>query len=194
MARIANISSQAINPFAFFKIISMAKRFDIIHIHSPNPIIELISLFLPKNKKIIVTYHSDVVRQKFLLKFYKPILKAYLSRVDKISVATKNHIRFSSYLPEFQNKCTIIPFSIDESLADRTITVDSEILKMKHDHGSFTLYVGRLVEYKGLHILIEAVSKSKDIKVIIVGSGPVEKCLKEQTKSLGLENQIILLI
>ncbi|MEM4732348.1 MAG: glycosyltransferase, partial [Desulfurococcaceae archaeon] len=46
------------------------KNYDIIHVHSPNPLAEILATL--STKKVIIHWHSDIVRQKILYKFYKP--------------------------------------------------------------------------------------------------------------------------
>lgn len=56
-----------------------------------------------------------------------------------------------------------------------------------NDKGYF-LYIGRLSKEKGVHYLIEAISKFPDIKLHIVGKGPEEKNLMELSKKLNTSN------
>ena len=93
----------------------LSRRYDILHIHSPNPLVEFLCLFLPRRKKIVCTYHADVIRQKILKPFYRPIIHSFLKRCRCIYVATENHIKYSEILPEYKDKCQIIPFGIEES-------------------------------------------------------------------------------
>lgn len=56
------------------------------------------------------------------------------------------------------------------------------------------IHVGRLVKWKRVDLLVEATQKLSEkyptIELLIVGTGPDESNLKEQTKALGLQNQI----
>lgn len=165
--------------------------YDIVHIHSPNPLVELLALTIPAHVPIVSTHHSDIVRQKKLLKYYLPIYRKFLSRVQKIFIPTQNHIDYSNCLPDFTNKCEIIPFGIRVShLHKRDIAEDIE--KVKKEYGPFALFVGRLVPYKGVDVLVSAAAQT-DYKVVVVGAGPESENLKKQIKRLGLEDQVHML-
>ncbi len=192
LSRLGTLFSQSLNPTLFFKLFFMAKKYDVIHLHYPNPLAEFASLFIPKNKPLIVTYHSDVIRQKFLLPFYKPLQKRILERADKIIVPTTNHITCSDILPDFEKKCEVIPFGLKTCNMPERNDLDEKVASLKEKYGSFALFVGRLVGYKGLDILIKA---SQDItgSVLIVGKGPENEKLRILVKKLGLQDRIKIL-
>ncbi|MBK26206.1 MAG: hypothetical protein CME70_19565 [Halobacteriovorax sp.] len=188
--RLGTLFSQSINPSLIFRLFFKSKDYDLIHLHYPNPLAEFASLFLPKEKPLVITYHSDIIRQKSLLRFYKPLQRRILERAQKILVPTKNHIDCSPVLLEFKDKCEIIPFGIN--IKDAITPLEEKVNALKKEHGRFALFVGRLVGYKGLNILIEA-SKDIDQKILIVGQGPENERLREQVKKLGLSNKVKLL-
>jgi len=105
--------STSITPQMIFKLKEIQKNYDIIDIHLPDPMANL-TVFLAKPKaKIILHWHSDIVKQKKLLRLYKPFLKGLLKKADKIIVATPQHIESSVLLKDFKDKCEIIPYGID---------------------------------------------------------------------------------
>tara|TARA_R110002072_G_scaffold64203_9_gene159981 strand:- start:27161 stop:28318 length:1158 start_codon:yes stop_codon:yes gene_type:complete len=191
-AEILKLFGQSLVPFLFFQLRKKIKNYDVIHVHGPNPLIELFCLFLPKKIPVVVTYHSDVVKQKFLLHFYKPILKLFLNRCNEIYVATENHIKYSFILPEYRYKCRIIPFGIPVQHLEESSDVLKKAAEFRSQYGQYVLSVGRLVGYKGLTHLIEAATQF-DQSVLIVGGGPDHKKLKSKIKNLGLENQVHLI-
>lgn len=190
-SRLFTLFSQAIMLTMAFYIFKKARQYDLIHLHGPNPLAEFICLFLPKDIPIVVTYHSDVVRQKLLLPFYLPVLKKFLKRCAEIYVATENHIKYSIVLPEFEYKCRIIPFGIPVDHLEKTQEVEIAVNELKSKYGDYILTVGRLVKYKGFEYLIEA-AKDFDQKVVIVGSGPDQKLLQEKIDEYGLTDQVTL--
>ena len=192
LGRIANLFGQCINPTLVFQLLKKVKEADLIHVHSPNPLAELICLLIPKEKPVVVTYHSDVVRQKLLVPFYAPILKRFLNRVRKVFVATQNHIDHSQFLPHYKAKCEIIPFGIKDEKFECTHEIIEATAKVRQDHGPYILFVGRLVGYKGIDVLINS-AQNFDYKIVIVGQGPEENNLKKLTHKLGLEKQITFL-
>jgi rhamnosyl/mannosyltransferase len=177
--------------FDFFKLFKrLSKKVDIIDFHHPFPLGDLaIFLFRPK-AKLIVHYHSDIVRQRILEFFFKPFILNTLKKAEKIIVSNSNLIESSPYLQKFKEKCEIIPFGVDLEKFKR---FDLEkVQKIKGKYGNFVLFVGRLNYYKGLHYLIEAM---KDVKanLVIVGEGPEKSHLISYISNLKLENRIFLL-
>jgi len=192
--RLFTLFSQAINLTLFSTLKSKINDYDIIHVHSPNPLAELICLFLPKHIPIVVTYHSDVVRQKFLLKFYKILLDKFLQRTNRIIVATENHIKYSFILPKYKNKCEIIPFGIAHKFNRNEIVKDYQN-ELKNKYGDYCIFVGRLVSYKGIDILIRAakLANLKNKKILIIGEGPLENELQQLIDYNNLSENVVLL-
>ncbi|HOK35560.1 MAG TPA: glycosyltransferase [Candidatus Pacearchaeota archaeon] len=178
--------------FSFpFWLRKKAKEADILHFHSPFPLGELAYLlFCPKNKKVVVTYHSDIFRQKIFLKFYKPFLIKFLARADKILVTSPNLLEDSQFLKKFKEKCEVVPLFIDidkfNSRKAKKVNFENPANK------KIVLFVGRLVYYKGVDYLIEAM-KEIDALLLIAGDGPLREELEAKVKELKLENKIIFL-
>ena len=187
--RLATIASTPISvslPFLLSK-----ERPDITHLHSPYPIGELSQLYLGKAKKVFLTYHSDVVRQKGLLHFYKPFLKKVLSMTDRIIVTSENYMKSSPHLREYMHKCTVIPLGID--LTPFLQSSSQDIGSIKEKYGSpIILFVGKLRYYKGLQFLLEAM---RDIpaKLIVIGNGPMEKEWRNLASKLNINEKVFFL-
>lgn len=158
---------------------------DIFHFHLPCPT-GVISWFFRRPKgKIVVTYHSDVIRQKKTLLLYKPFLYKFLDSVDRIIVTSSNYLNSSPHLKYFRDKCVIIPLGID---IERFVNFNLESLYPK----PYVLFVGKLRYYKGLQYLIEAI-KDLDINLLIIGSGKEEYNLKRMVLERGLLEKVVFL-
>lgn len=173
--------------------LSLSKNFkeeiqnaDILHYHFPWPFADLLHVTLGIKKPSLVTYHSDIVKQKFLNMFYAPLRDKFLSQVDAIVPTSENLLNSSKVLQKYKEKCFPIPIGIDEK---DYFPIKSELaLEYEKQFGKkFILFVGALRYYKGLHILLEAVVNT-NVKVVIAGTGPMGKNLKEQAKRLNLQN------
>jgi rhamnosyl/mannosyltransferase len=187
--RLTTIASTPISaslPFLLSK-----ERPDIAHLHSPYPIGELSQLYLGKAKKVFLTYHSDVVRQKGLLRFYKPFLKKVLSSVNRIIVTSENYMKSSSHLSEFMHKCTIIPLGIDLVPFLQTSPQGNDSIKEKYG-SPIILFVGKLRYYKGLQFLLEAM-RDISAKLIVIGNGPMEKEWKNLASKLEVNEKVFFL-
>lgn len=172
----------------------MAKTADIIQFHMPFPIGDLATLLSGYKGKIVVWWHSDVVRQKKMMILYKPVMTMFLKRADAIIVATQGHIDGSKYLKPYAHKCVIIPYGVNpviEKKADEWIEQSKNLKEEKKDTQVTFLFVGRLVYYKGCRELLEAFCNVQNARLIMVGSGIMEKELKELTVSLRIEDRVL---
>lgn len=157
------------------------------HTHFPNPLADFAILRAPAKDRIVITYHSDIVRQAGVLAAYGLILERCLQRANKIVVASPRHIQFSKWLTPHRDKCVVIPFGIDAArfTAPRRLPPNISVSARR----PILLTVGRLVGYKGHRWLIEAM-KDTDATLWIVGTGPLEAELRGQISESGLNERV----
>jgi rhamnosyl/mannosyltransferase len=163
-------------------------RGDVVHLHFPYPPGDLAALLLPGHPPLVVTYHSDIVRQRALLRLYGPLLGLTLRRAARIIATSPNYVVSSPFLRRYAAKCDVIPLGID---ADRFASADAEqvaALRARYD-GGLLLFVGRLRYYKGLHILLDAL-RHVPAQLLIVGSGPEQERLIAQAAQLGIAQRV----
>lgn len=166
-------------------------RSDIVHLHLPNPLALISYLILSPKGKLIISYHNDIIRQRWAMIFLRPALLKVFSRAEAIIVTSRNLMNNSSILKKFHQKCHIIPYAVDIDRFKLTsqILQKAEEIKRKFN-GSIVLFVGRLIYYKGLNYLIKA-TRGLNAKFLIIGKGPLEFKLKALAKSLGVQNKIL---
>ena len=171
---------------AFGKFKRLSNDADIIHYHFPNPFADMLHLACRSKKPSIVTYHSDIIKQKHLLHIYRPLKQRFLNAVDQIVATSPNYFVSSDVLPIYADKVLVFPVGIDPKAYE---TVDSERLKYWRSRLSkpFFLFVGAMRYYKGLHIALEAISGT-EIQIAIAGTNGIEKDLKAQATALQLKN------
>ncbi|UCD57124.1 MAG: glycosyltransferase [Candidatus Hydrogenedentota bacterium] len=152
---------------------------DILHYHVPNPTCEFSYLLARPPGSVVATYHSDIVRQETLLKFYRPFLRRFLAHARVIMPTSPTYIETSPFLRDFRAKCEVVPLGIDTRLFDSVgSTMRPAIEKLRTIFGpEFILFVGKLRYYKGLQFLIEAMPKI-DVPLVVVGHGPMEGDLR----------------
>ncbi|CAI0962204.1 glycosyltransferase family 4 protein [Serratia fonticola] len=181
--------SIASNPFSFRvikKFKELSEQADIIHYHFPWPYMDLVHFLSGVKKPTVVSYHSDIIRQKNLLRLYKPLMHLFLRKIDCIVATSPNYVATSDVLETFKDKVTVIPIGLNK--ATYPIPEQSRLDKWQRQIGQpFFLFIGTLRYYKGLHILLEAAIGS-DYPIVIVGAGPIESELREQAQNLGLKN------
>lgn len=185
--------SAPLTPSFLWYLRRFGKTADIIHFHHPNPTAEISYLLAGLNKKTVVTYHSDIIRQDKLGKLYSPFRKRFLAAADRIIATSPNYIQTSTVLRKFKHKCTVIPLGIN---IDRFLSKGSfgeiEKIKRRYENQPIILFVGRFRYYKGLHLLISAM-KAVPAKLLLIGTGPEETKLKNIVARNELEAKIYFL-
>lgn len=180
------ISFSAISVFK-----EQAKWADIIHYHFPWPFADVLHLLTRPNKPTVVTYHSDIVRQKLLLRFYRPLMRIFLDSVNVIVPTSQNYFATSEELGRYSEKIEVIPIGLDNGIYPDKLDQDIKLTREKVGEGFF-FFIGVLRYYKGLHILLDAL-QGTTMRCVIAGAGPVEGELKHRAASLGLSNNVTFL-
>ncbi|MBC8252523.1 MAG: glycosyltransferase [Ardenticatenia bacterium] len=165
---------------------------DIAHLHFPNPPGELGQLFFGRSRCFVLTYHSDIVRQKYLLRVYKPFLWWVLARADAITVSNPTYIETSLYLRPFADKCTVIHHGQDLSRFAHPNPDSVAAIRAPYTPRPLLLFVGRLRYYKGLEVLIEAM-RGINAHLLIVGDGPMRQEWEALTVELALTKRVAFL-
>jgi rhamnosyl/mannosyltransferase len=180
------LASNAVSMQAIPALARMAAEADVVHYHFPWPFMDLAHFVARVNKPSVVTYHSDIVRQKALLRLYQPLQHRFLQSVDAIVATSPNYLGSSTVLDRYRDKTRVITFGLDKASYP-----EPEQARLDHWRAKvgpkFFLFVGVLRYYKGLHILLDAVAGT-DYPVVIVGAGPIEQELKARAEQLGLKN------
>ncbi|MRV73393.1 glycosyltransferase [Duganella sp. FT92W] len=180
------IASNAMSLPAIRKLAQLAREADVIHYHFPWPFADMAHFMARVNKPSVVTYHSDIVRQKALMKVYTPLKRRFLKSVSAIVATSPNYLASSPVLTRYKDKTCAIPIGLDKAIYPRPS--DEIKARWRERCGErFFLFVGVLRYYKGLHILLDAVAGT-EYPVVIVGAGPIEQELKDHAQRLGLKN------
>jgi glycosyltransferase involved in cell wall biosynthesis len=198
-ATLGTYFSTAASPMQIIKALAMHRKtpFDVVHLHFPNPLAHLASLLLPSSIKRVITWHSDIVRQKRLLALYLPFLRRETLRANALIAATPAHFTSSTQIPDNlpTAKRHVIPYGRDFS--DLLLTPASAelyaTLKAKatsvSSSGQIIFALGRHVYYKGFGVLIEAI-QHVDAQLILGGDGPLKAELQQQVERLGISHKV----
>lgn len=131
---------------------------EIAHQHYPYPFGDVVHALCGRARRTLISYHSDIVRQKGLLRFYAPMLRRSLERADGIIASSPRYVETSAFLPPHASKCTVIPYGID--LTRFTSADPAQVAAIRAQYGTpLVLFVGRFRYYKGLEYLIRAMSR-----------------------------------
>jgi O-antigen biosynthesis rhamnosyltransferase len=178
------VASTGVSLAALKKFSRLAQEFDFIHFHHPWPFGDLVHLLSAVSKPTILTYHSDIVRQRLLAKLYRPLMNRFLHSVDRIVATSPNYLESSDTLRRYPEKTQVIPIGLDRATYPEA---DRSNLERWHEKlgEKYFLFVGVLRYYKGLHILLEAL-RGTDYPMVIVGAGPIEAELRRHASRIGL--------
>lgn len=181
-----NLASTGFSFSVFRDFADLARQADVVHYHFPWPFMDLVHFAVRLNKPSVVSYHSDIVKQKTLLRLYQPLMHKFLDSVGHIVAASPNYVKTSPILHRYADKVSVIPYGLDK--ASYSSPDASTFAKWRAMLGErFFLFVGAFRYYKGLHTLLDA-AKGSGYPIVLVGDGPIRKELEDQAARLGLGN------
>lgn len=192
--RLATISSAPISPAFYPWLYRLEKDTDVAHAHFPYPPGELGQLLLGRSRRFVITYHSDIVRQKVLGLIYRPFLWRVLRRADLITVSNPAYVQTSPFLRPFADKCRIIHHGTNLSrfTATPAATARAAAIQQRYTNRPLVLFVGRLRHYKGVDVLLKAMPQVQ-ARLLIVGTGPMEAHWRQQARADGLTDRVTFL-
>ena len=186
VAQSMNIAGAPVCPAMVWKI--RKHRPDIVHLHLPNPGGVLAVLASGYRGRVVVSWHSDVIRQHWFAKVYNPIQRILLRNCSAIVASSPNYIQSSDELSRFKSRCHVIPYGID-SLKFQNAD-PAEVISIRQKFGpKIVLMVGRLVYYKGVEHAVQAMTKI-DANLLIIGDGPLKQTLQRQARELGVADRV----
>lgn len=166
---------------------------DIAHVHVPFPPGEALNMWGGKARYTVLHWHSDVVRQKSLLRIYGPLLRRVVACADHIIPTSDAYMHTSPWISPYAGKCTAIPYGIDPAMfapdPEGRLRVRE---KFKVSDKFVLLSLGRLRYYKGLDDLIRALPALPDDCVALIGGvGPMLADWQALAQQLGVANRVI---
>ena len=169
------------------------RKFDVLHLHVPNPVMCAALSAIQLNCPLVVTYHSDIVKQKWIRKPFRFIEKVVFKKVKRFIASSEKYLESSPILSLHRGKVQVIPFGIDLRPYQKPsqLALDfSRQLRTQFGDGPIWLCVGRLVYYKGTEFAIRSLRDCPG-RLLIVGSGSLETSLRKLAEQLGVEDRIV---
>ena len=169
----------------------LAKGINLLHYHFPWPFADVLHAFCGSSRAATMTYHSDIVRQRWLRMAYSPLMWRTLGQMRLIIATSPAYQATSPVLshPLVRDKVRVVPLGIVEESyprqGDVTIFERLNIWQEK----PFFLFIGVLRYYKGLHFLVQA-AKNLGAAIVIAGSGPELERLQNLCKEIGTDNVV----
>ncbi len=165
--------------------------FDLLHLHFPDPMSHLASLCIPSSVPRIISWHCDVIRQKKMMRIYRPFLTRALEKAAAVMVATPAHISSSKELSELniKGKCNIIPYGFD---LDRFVESHPKADEIRQRYpGKRIFALGRHVYYKGFDVLIRALQlMGESTQLILGGTGPLTEEFRIEAEKCGVAKRV----
>lgn len=176
------ISSQPLAVSYLGACAGAARNADVAHVHTPNVLAALAVLRLPHHIHVVIHWHADIENKGMIGRLVRPIERAMLRRANVVIATTEAYAQASPALNAFKDRVKIIPIGIAD--------IDNEP-KFEIASPPYVLFVGRLVPYKGLNVLLDAIAMlHSDVEFRIVGSGPHQTELQAQAQHLGIADKV----
>lgn len=161
-----------------------ADKADVLQVHYPWPFADMLIPFVRSHHQpLLVTYVSDIVRQRGLGLLYAPLRKHLLGSADCIVASSPNYVRTSEILANHRDKVVEIPHCMEPLPHPDPVLVERWQAKLGK---GFFLFIGVLRYYKGLHFLLEA-ARSVRTPVVLIGDGPEGEALRAKARNLNLD-------
>ena len=192
--RQAHILSTPISLSYFAELRKQTAMADLVHLHAPYPPAEFAQLILGRAKPTVISYHSDIVRQRRTGKLYAPLLRKVLQRAALVAASSPVYIASSPFLRDVQEKCRVIHFGIETERFAETGQVRDDAQRLRSQHGDLPLllFIGRLRHYKGVDVLIRAMRRI-EAHLLIIGTGPMQEAWQDLAREENLADKVFFL-
>jgi glycosyltransferase involved in cell wall biosynthesis len=183
---VAAFASASINP-GMARAIREANA-DVVHFHHPNPTAVLSYLASGRRGPLVVTYHSDIIRQRAMGAAFGPVLHRFLRGAHAILASSPDYAASSPVLQKHAERVRIVPFGIR---AGEFETADAEqVAAIRAQHGPrLVVGAGRLVYYKGFDYLVRSMA-DVDGRLVILGDGPLRAELRALAARMGVADRV----
>jgi glycosyltransferase involved in cell wall biosynthesis len=192
LGRWGSLARLELCPSLFRLLRHLPSSVDLLHLHVPNPTMMLALAMVRPALPWVITYHSDVVKQRFLAKLVRPFENVVFHRAGAVLVSSPTYPDGSEYLQQQRERLNVIPFGIDLSpLLDPCAEALATAASLRVEHGEpLWLLVGRLVYYKGIDQALHALPYVPG-KLLIVGEGPLRTELGDLADRLGVADRVV---
>jgi glycosyltransferase involved in cell wall biosynthesis len=167
---------------------------DLIHLHVPNPTMVLGLLLARTIGPVVVTYHSDIIRQQIMGTLFRPIEQLAYRRVLAILTTSPSYSLGSGFLHPYVERLFVLPHGIDLGpYLDPAPAAREEAARIRAREsrgGPLWLCAGRHVYYKGFLNAIRALTRVQG-RLLLIGDGPERPALQDEARRLGVEDRVV---
>ncbi len=189
-ASLGRVLSTSISPSLVGACVQQAARADIVHIHMPDPLTALALRLSATGARVVVHWHSDVVRQRLSRRLYEPLQSWLLGRADAIIATSARYAASSPWLRDVAAKVSVVPIGIGDN-AGRAPAAAVAAVRSRFGGRHIVFGLGRMVGYKGFDVLIDAAARLPAHAVVVVGGdGPLLERHRRSVTDRGLGEKI----
>lgn len=165
---------------------------DLWHFHIPNPTGDVAWQLSGARGPAVATWHSDVVRQKWAMAMYRPLLRRFLRKCSVIMPTSPRLIDCTPLLSEVRDRCEPVPLGMPQQEFQQTaeLAAKSRVVRQKFGPAGMMLFVGKLRYYKGLHFAIAALRQVPNARIVLIGDGTEREKLSQLAKDLGVADRV----
>lgn len=167
-AALGRVLSTSVAPTMAWHLGRMASHADVVHVHMPDPM-AAIALYLSRPRaKVVVHWHSDVIRQRMALRLYEPLQNWVLARADAVIATSPSYLESSVALQAWRDKVTIVPIGISDNHTS-ACSLMAATIRQRYRNRRVVFALGRMTYYKGFDVLIDAAARLPDDSVVVIG-------------------------
>jgi glycosyltransferase involved in cell wall biosynthesis len=190
---LGQVLSTSLAPSLIWHLLKRHRRFNLIHVHLPDPMTNLALFIIRPNSKVVVHWHADIVAQKRALKLYAPLQNWLLRRADAIITTSEQYAHSSPWLKKFSDKVHVVHIGIQDPRPQPDDEHARRVAALRERFGGRRIVysLGRMTYYKGFDVLIDAAAElPDDVCVVIGGSGTLLESLRAQVRKKGLVGKV----
>lgn len=182
--------STSVSPSMPWHLARLAADADIVHLHMPDPMAAAAFRLANPRAKLVVHWHSDVIRQRRALKLYEPLQRWLLQRADTIVATSPPYAESSLALRPWRDKVQVVPIGISDHHGQACADRAAAIRRLFHGR-QIVFALGRMTYYKGFDVLIEAAATLPDDCVVVIGGeGELLEAYRSQVNRRGLAGRV----
>ncbi|MGY4830600.1 glycosyltransferase [Sphaerotilaceae bacterium SBD11-9] len=165
---LGKLLSTSMSPALMVQARRLVPSYDLVHVHMPDPMAALALWAAQPKAKVVVHWHSDVVRQNLAMRVYQPLQHWLLRRADAIIATSEPYAKSSVWLRPWQDKTVVVPIGISDHFGSPQPELTRQI-QDRFGGRDIVFALGRMTYYKGFDVLIEAAAALAPHCVIVVG-------------------------
>jgi rhamnosyl/mannosyltransferase len=175
-------------------VTELGREYDVLHLHTPHPMAMFAYLAARKPAhSLVVTHHSDIVRQARIRSILQPLFRAVLSRADLIITTSQRYLDSSDELKPYRSKVRVVPYGIDLKQFSPSLRQLGSAQAIRANYGDrIVVATGRLIYYKGFEVLLDAM-KMVRAHLLLIGDGPLRSTLEDRARRNGVKERVTFL-